>query len=395
MSASPSRMPSSVLPVAVAPATTISGGALAIGAYWHGRCPSRTCSSRCPCATGRCTSRINFGAHTANMAEAGLPGERHIGYYRERALGGAGMIVVEPVPVHRTAVLTRGNFRHDDDAIVPPFRRLTDTCRDANPDIVMIQQLYHVGQHGDGDVSFAPNWSPSGLAVLPRRGWQPRHDRGRDRRGHRGLRRRRATGAGRGLRRDRDVRRVQRARRRVLDAVVEPPDRRAGAARSRRGCASRARSSSGIRAACGDDFIIGLAVSVDDRSEPALIVDELADDRGVARRAPADGLRHLRDGLVLRLLPDHPGVAVRAAARRPVRCGAQARRDERRRAGREPHPDARRGRGGHRRRPGRHGQHRPRPDRRPVSRRQGPRRPRGRHPAVHLVQPAVLGPAIA
>ena len=104
------------------------------------------------------TSRITFGAHTANMAEAGLPGDRHIGYYRERALGGAGMIVVEPVPVHRTAVLTRGNFRHDDDAIIPAFRRLTDACREANPDVVMIQQLYHVGQHGDADNSFAPNW---------------------------------------------------------------------------------------------------------------------------------------------------------------------------------------------------------------------------------------------
>jgi hypothetical protein len=44
--------------------------------------------------------RITFGAHTANMAEGGLPGDRHIGYYRERALGGAGMIVVEPVPIH-------------------------------------------------------------------------------------------------------------------------------------------------------------------------------------------------------------------------------------------------------------------------------------------------------
>ena len=32
--------------------------------------------------------RLNFGAHTANMAEAGLPGERHLGYYRERAIGG-------------------------------------------------------------------------------------------------------------------------------------------------------------------------------------------------------------------------------------------------------------------------------------------------------------------
>ena len=57
-------------------------------------------------------NRIVFGAHTANMSVDGLPGERHLGYYRERARGGAAMIVVEPVPVHANAVLTRGNFRH-------------------------------------------------------------------------------------------------------------------------------------------------------------------------------------------------------------------------------------------------------------------------------------------
>ena len=109
-------------------------------------------------------SRINFGAHTTNMGEAGLVSERHIAYYRERALGGAGMIVVEPMPVHRTAVLTRGNFRADDDSVIAGFRHLTDACREAaDGDIVMIHQLYHVGQHGDSDNSFAPNWSPSGL----------------------------------------------------------------------------------------------------------------------------------------------------------------------------------------------------------------------------------------
>lgn len=76
-------------------------------------------------------SRINLGAHTTNMGEGGLPSERHVAYYRERAFGGAGMIVVEPVPVHATAVLTRGNFLPDDDAVVPHFRRLTDTCHEA------------------------------------------------------------------------------------------------------------------------------------------------------------------------------------------------------------------------------------------------------------------------
>jgi len=106
-------------------------------------------------------NRIVFGAHTANMAEDGLPGERHLGYYLERARGGAAMIVVEPVPVHATAVLTRGNFRHDDDAIIPAFRKITEPCKAEGA--VMLIQLYHVGQHGDYDLSYQPNWSPSGM----------------------------------------------------------------------------------------------------------------------------------------------------------------------------------------------------------------------------------------
>jgi len=107
------------------------------------------------------TNRIVFGSHTANMSEKGLPGERHRGYYEERARGGAAMIVVEPVPVHRTAVLTRGNFLHSTDEIIPHFRRITDAVHGHGA--VICHQLYHVGQHGDFDNSYEPNWSPSGL----------------------------------------------------------------------------------------------------------------------------------------------------------------------------------------------------------------------------------------
>lgn len=106
-------------------------------------------------------NRIVFGSHTANMSEKGLPGERHRGYYEERARGGAAMIVVEPVPVHRTAVLTRGNFLHSTDEIIPHFRRITDAVHGHGA--VICHQLYHVGQHGDFDNSYEPNWSPSGL----------------------------------------------------------------------------------------------------------------------------------------------------------------------------------------------------------------------------------------
>lgn len=105
-------------------------------------------------------NRIVFGAHTNNMSDMGIPGPRMEGYFVERALGGAGMIVTEPVPVHRTGVLTRGNMLHGSDEIIPHFQRITDRVKDAGA--VICQQLYHVGAHGDSDLSFAPHWSPSG-----------------------------------------------------------------------------------------------------------------------------------------------------------------------------------------------------------------------------------------
>ncbi len=109
-------------------------------------------------------NRIVFGAHTVNMGEDGLPADRHFGYYRERARGGAGMIVVEPSPAHRTGVLTRGNFRHEDDSVIPAFRRITDECH--NEGAAIVHQIYHVGAHGDQDNSWEPYWSPSGTASM-------------------------------------------------------------------------------------------------------------------------------------------------------------------------------------------------------------------------------------
>ena len=225
--------------------------------------------------TLRC--RINLGAHTTNMSEGGLPSERHIAYYRERALGGAGMIVVEPVPVHATAVLTRGNFRADDDSVVPHFRRLTDACHEAaaaDGGVVMIQQLYHVGQHGDAANSFRENWSPSGLPSM--------HD---------------ADGSHAMTEAEIDeviaafVRAAVRAREAGFDGVElfaayhalvdqfwtpwsnRRTDRWGGS------LANRARFSAavldGIRAACGDDFVVGLAVNLDPGSDGSLSAAEL------------------------------------------------------------------------------------------------------------------------
>lgn len=106
-------------------------------------------------------NRIVFGAHTANMAEGGVPTERYVAYCAERAIGGAAMIVTEPMPVHPAAVLTRGNFRPCDDSVIPHFEKVASAIKDNGA--VAIQQLYHVGAHGDSDNSFHPHWSPSGM----------------------------------------------------------------------------------------------------------------------------------------------------------------------------------------------------------------------------------------
>ncbi len=106
--------------------------------------------------------RLNMGAHTANMSQARLPSARHKGYYLERAMGGAAMIVVEPVPVHRSGVFKRGCFLAESDAIIEPFRDIVDACHAYQT--VMVQQLLHIGAHGDYDNSYHANWSPSGFA---------------------------------------------------------------------------------------------------------------------------------------------------------------------------------------------------------------------------------------
>ena len=228
--------------------------------------------------------RLTFGAHTANMSRDGLPADRHLGYYLERAIGGAAMIVVEPVPAHRTAVLTRGNFRPADDAVVPQFRRITEACHEHGA--VMIQQIYHVGAHGDWDNSFEPNWSPAGLPSM--------HDSD-------------GSHAMTGAEIEEVVEGFARAARRAKDAGFDGCELMAAynalieqfwsPLTNRRddrwggGLENRMRFSAAvlerIRAFCGDDFILGMAISVDP-TQPGVL--SLADQQEIAAWHDARGL---------------------------------------------------------------------------------------------------------
>jgi 2,4-dienoyl-CoA reductase-like NADH-dependent reductase (Old Yellow Enzyme family)/thioredoxin reductase len=229
-------------------------------------------------------NRVVFGAHTANMSEAGLPGARHLGYYRERARGGAAMIVVEPVPVHRTAVLTRGNFLVGDDAVVPGFRGVTEACHDEGA--AMIQQLYHVGQHGDWDNSYQPSWSPSGLPS----NHDPEGSHAMTEREIREVIDGFVDAADRARRCGFDGVEVFAAYHSLVDQFWTPWSNRRtdgwGGSLDNRMRFGR-EVLEGIRQRCGDDFVVGLAVSVDTGAAAALQIDELCevvawhDERGL------------------------------------------------------------------------------------------------------------------
>lgn len=219
-------------------------------------------------------NRIVFGAHTANMSEGGLPGARHLGYYLERARGGAAMIVVEPVPVHATGVLTRGNFLVGSDEVVPGFRAITDAVHAEGAAI--IQQLYHVGQHGDFDNSYQPSWSPSGLPSY--------HDpEGSHAMTEAEIEQVIAGFVDAALRAQRcgfDGVELFAAYHAIIDQFWLPwsnrrTDRWGGSLENRLRFGAEVMRR--IREAVGDRFVIGLAVSIDAVSEVAMQIDELCE----------------------------------------------------------------------------------------------------------------------
>lgn len=217
-------------------------------------------------------NRIVFGAHTNNMSDMGLPGPRVAAYLLERALGGAAMIVAEPMPVHRTGVLTRGNFLHATDEVIPHFRKVTEPVKEAGA--VILQQLYHIGAHGDSDLSFAPHWSPSGhpsyhdsdgshlMTVSEIEELIAAHIRAAVRCQQAGFQ---------GVE-------VWAAYHSLLDQFWTPwsntRDDDWGGSLENRTRFSR-RVIEGIRKACGEDFLIGLAVSTSDAQEVTLSVESL------------------------------------------------------------------------------------------------------------------------
>lgn len=116
-------------------------------------------------------NRIVMSPHTVLYGEGYLLSDRHIAYYRERALGGTGLIITEGGSVHPES---RGAFINSiaayDESCIPQYARLADACHEHGTKVV--SQLFSLGVHMHGTYDFdnyVPLWGPSQVPSIRER----------------------------------------------------------------------------------------------------------------------------------------------------------------------------------------------------------------------------------
>lgn len=107
-------------------------------------------------------NRIVFSAHLTNYAEDFMPSYRHGYYYRERARGGAGLIITEEHSTHPTDHPYEKLIHAFDPAVIPHYRRITDMVHAEG--VPILAQINHNGGQGSGMFTRLPVWAPSSVA---------------------------------------------------------------------------------------------------------------------------------------------------------------------------------------------------------------------------------------
>lgn len=103
-------------------------------------------------------NRVMFGPHVTNLGDDDRAlTDRHVAYYRRRAQGGAGIIVIEGASVHRSDwPYERAPLA---EACSAGWSAIAEVCRAAGS--VVIASLDHAGGQGSSAYSQAPLWAPS------------------------------------------------------------------------------------------------------------------------------------------------------------------------------------------------------------------------------------------
>ncbi len=107
-------------------------------------------------------NRIVFSAHLTNYAEDFMPSDRHALYYRERARGGAGLIITEEHSTHPTDHPYEKLIHAFNPAVIPGYWRITETVHAEG--VPILAQINHNGGQSSGMFTRLPAWAPSAIA---------------------------------------------------------------------------------------------------------------------------------------------------------------------------------------------------------------------------------------
>lgn len=104
-------------------------------------------------------NRVVMTGHGTGMAKDYLPTDQHVAYYRERAMGGVGLIGMAFPQIHPTSQDVPGEPQSWRPEIVPGLRKISDAVHEYGARIVM--QLGHGGRQGHSTFTERALWAPS------------------------------------------------------------------------------------------------------------------------------------------------------------------------------------------------------------------------------------------
>lgn len=111
-------------------------------------------------------NRLVASPVTTNFAgSTGEPTERLIHFYRERAKGGVGLVIVEGSFVHREGKGYVNQLGIDEDKLIPLLKKLTDAIHEGGAKASI--QLHHVGRRTSSKITGSTPKAPSPIPCYP------------------------------------------------------------------------------------------------------------------------------------------------------------------------------------------------------------------------------------
>ncbi|UCF84529.1 MAG: FAD-dependent oxidoreductase [Desulfobacteraceae bacterium] len=109
-------------------------------------------------------NRIFFLAHRTNFAKRGLLTDRHVAYYRRRAQGECGLIIVGELSIHPNDRPWESMIEAYHTEVVKDYRKLTKSVCEYHTAI--FAQLNHHGFQSSGAISGQAIWGPSAISDI-------------------------------------------------------------------------------------------------------------------------------------------------------------------------------------------------------------------------------------